>query len=132
MDNHTKRILMLVLAGSIIGLLAVLLVVLGNPKNMGIRTACFIRDMAGALGLHQAAPVQYVRPKVFGIVLGVLLMAALSKEYSARAGSAPLTRFILGMCVMIGALVFLGFPLRIVLRLAGGTLNAIIGLVGFL
>lgn len=32
---------------------------------------------------------------------------------------------------MIGALIFLGCPLRMVLRLAGGDLNAIVGLAGF-
>jgi len=32
---------------------------------------------------------------------------------------------------MIGALVFLGCPLRMVLRMAGGDVNALIGLVGF-
>lgn len=32
---------------------------------------------------------------------------------------------------MLGALVFLGCPLRMVLRLAGGDLNALVGLVGF-
>lgn len=129
--NNKKRIGMLILTGGLIGLLAVLLVVMGNPKNMGVCTACFIRDTAGALGLHQATPVQYVRPEIFGIVLGALLLAFVGKEYSARAGSSPMTRFVLGMCVMIGALVFLGCPLRMILRLAGGDLNAIVGLVGF-
>lgn len=32
---------------------------------------------------------------------------------------------------MIGALVFLGCPLRMVLRLGGGDLNAVVGLLGF-
>lgn len=32
---------------------------------------------------------------------------------------------------MVGALAFLGCPLRMVLRLAGGDLNAIIGILGF-
>ena len=32
---------------------------------------------------------------------------------------------------MVGALMFLGCPLRMVLRIAGGDLNAIVGLVGF-
>jgi hypothetical protein len=58
-------------------------------------------------------------------------MALGKKEYQARGGSAPFTRFILGMIVMIGALMFLGCPLRMVLRLAGGDLNAIFGLLGF-
>ncbi|MFR6395122.1 MAG: hypothetical protein ACLUNQ_08625 [Oscillospiraceae bacterium] len=32
---------------------------------------------------------------------------------------------------MIGALAFLGCPLRMVLRIGGGDLNAVVGLVGF-
>jgi len=43
-----------------------------------------------------------------------------------------MTRFVLGGFVMIGALMFLGCPLRMVLRIAGGDLNAVIGLIGFI
>jgi len=35
------------------------------------------------------------------------------------------------MAVVIGALVFLGCPLRMILRLGGGDLNAVVGLIGF-
>ena len=49
----------------------------------------------------------------------------------SRAGSSPALRFVLGAFVMIGALAFLGCPLRMVLRLAGGDLNAVVGLAGF-
>jgi uncharacterized protein len=44
--------------------LAPILVKLGNPGNMGICVACFSRDIAGALGLHRAATVQYIRPEI--------------------------------------------------------------------
>ena len=37
----------------------------------------------------------------------------------------------LGAFVVIGALAFLGCPLRMVLRLGGGDLNALVGLIGF-
>lgn len=46
-------------------------------------------------------------------------------------GSSPFTRFVLGFFMMIGALMFLGCPLRMILRLGGGDLNALVGLVGF-
>ncbi|SHH34845.1 hypothetical protein SAMN02745196_00078 [Clostridium collagenovorans DSM 3089] len=118
-------------AGAIIGLLSALLVKLGNPGNMGVCVACFIRDTAGALGLHGAKVVQYIRPEVVGIVLGAFLVAVASKEFTAKGGSSPFIRFILGAVVMIGALMFLGCPLRMVLRIGGGDLNAIVGLVGF-
>ncbi|NLX61202.1 MAG: YedE-related selenium metabolism membrane protein [Tissierellia bacterium] len=121
----------IILTGAIIGLISVLLVHLGNPKNMGFCIACFIRDIAGGIGLHSAPIVQYVRPEVIGLVLGAFLVSLVNKEFKAKGGSSPFTRFILGMVVMIGALIFLGCPLRMVLRIAGGDLNAIVGLVGF-
>lgn len=92
---------------------------LGNPANMGFCIACFERDIAGAVGLHSAAKVQYVRPEIIGLVLGAFIMALAGKEFRPQAGSSPATRFVLGAFVMIGALVFLGCPLRMVLRMGG-------------
>jgi len=117
-------------AGLAIGILAPLLVKLGNPGNMGICVACFERDIAGALGLHRTATVQYLRPEIIGFVLGSLLAAYVFKEFRARAGSAPIVRFVLGAFAMIGALAFLGCPWRATLRLAGGDLNALLGIAG--
>ena len=121
----------IILAGICIGVIAALLVKFGNPANMGFCIACFLRDISGALGLHHAAAVQYIRPEIIGLVLGSLLMAVGKKEFSARGGSSPITRFILGFFVMIGCLMFLGCPFRMILRLAGGDGNALFGLVGF-
>lgn len=119
------------IAGGLIGIIAALLVVAGNPKNMGFCIACFIRDTAGALGLHQAEAVMYIRPEIIGLVLGSCILAVCRKEFAAKGGSSPLTRFVLGFFVMIGCLMFLGCPFRMILRLAGGDLNALLGLVGF-
>ena len=116
--------------GALIGVLAPLLQKLGNPGNMGICVACFERDIAGALGLHRAEVVQYMRPEIIGFVLGSLVAALLFKEFRPRAGSAPIVRFVLGVFAMIGALVFLGCPWRALLRLSGGDLNAILGILG--
>jgi YedE family putative selenium metabolism protein len=121
----------IVLAGAAIGVLAPLLQKAGNPTNMGICVACFERDIAGALGLHRAALVQYIRPEIIAFVLGSTIAALLFREFKPRAGSAPIVRFVLGMFAMIGALAFLGCPWRALLRLAGGDLNAILGLAGF-
>ena len=120
-----------VLAGGAVGLAAVLLTALGNPVNMGFCIACFLRDIVGACGMHGAAVVQYVRPEIPGLVLGAFLMSVATKEFRAKAGSSPAVRFVLGALVMIGALVFLGCPLRMVLRLAGGDLNALTATIGF-
>lgn len=119
------------ISGAVIGIIAVCLVIFGNPANMGFCIACFLRDTAGALKLHQAAPVQYMRPEIIGLILGAAIMAFGKKELVARAGSNPLVRFILGFFVMVGALMFLGCPLRMMLRIGAGDLNAIVGLVGF-
>ncbi len=121
----------IILSGAIIGIIAVALVKLGNPANMGFCIACFERDIAGALGLHRAEVVQYIRPEVIGLVLGAFIFSFFGKEFQAKGGSSPITRFFLGVAVMIGALMFLGCPLRMMLRIAGGDLNAIVGLVGF-
>ena len=118
-------------AGVIIGIIAVALVYFGNPTNMGFCIACFLRDTSGALGLHSAAAVQYIRPEIIGLVLGACILALINKEFKPRGGSAPVTRFILGVFVMIGCLMFLGCPFRMILRLAGGDLNAIFGFIGF-
>jgi YedE family putative selenium metabolism protein len=120
----------IILAGAVIGVLAPLLQYAGNPANMGICVACFERDIAGALGLHRAGVVQYIRPEIIGFVLGSFVAALIFREFKARAGSAPIVRFVLGVFAMIGALAFLGCPWRALLRLAGGDLNAILGLAG--
>lgn len=117
--------------GIIIGIIAVVLVKLGNPANMGFCIACFIRDTAGGLGLHRAEPVQYIRPEIMGLVLGAFGVAFARKEFSVKGGSSPLLRLVIGFFVMIGCLMFLGCPFRMILRIAGGDLNAIVGLLGF-
>ena len=119
-------------AGGILGLLAVLLVKLGNPGNAGFCVACFTRDIAGALGLHRAAVVQYLRPEIPGFILGSFLSSLMFREYSPRGGSSPVIRFFLGSCAMFGALVFLGCPWRAYLRLAGGDWNALYGIGGLI
>ncbi|MCX5847838.1 MAG: YedE family putative selenium transporter, partial [Deltaproteobacteria bacterium] len=122
----------IIIVGAIIGIGAALLQYLGNPPNMGICVACFERDIAGALGLHRADVVQYLRPEIMGLVLGAFVAALFAGEYKPRGGSAPLIRFFLGVFAMIGALVFLGCPWRTLLRLAGGDGNAILGISGLI
>ena len=118
--------------GIFIGILAPLLQKWGNPGNMGVCVACFERDIAGAMGLHRADVVQYIRPEIIGFVLGSLVAAYLFREFRPRLGSAPIVRFVLGIFAMIGSLVFLGCPWRAALRLAGGDGNAILGLLGLI
>ena len=76
----------IVLTGCVIGVLAALLQEWGNPPNMGVCVACFTRDTAGALGLHRAAVVQYIRPEIIGFVLGSLVAALLFASSAREAG----------------------------------------------
>ena len=101
-----KKNLPVLLTGVVVGIAALVLTACGNPANMGF---CIVGIIAGAAGA-----------------------ALIKKEWKAVGGSSPFTRFILAICVMIGALVFLGCPLRMVIRIGGGDLNAVVGLVGFI
>jgi len=132
LKNFFATRLGIISVGAFIGVFASLLQKLGNPGNMGICVACFERDIAGAIGFHRAAVVQYLRPEIIGFVLGSLIAAYLFKEFRPRVGSAPIVRFVLGAFAMIGALVFLGCPWRALLRFAGGDGNAIFGLLGLI
>lgn len=130
-DQTMNQRRVVLISGAVVGALSVALAVAGNPANMGICVACFIRDIAGGLGLHRAEVVQYLRPEIPGFILGSMLAAMATGEFRARGGSSPVLRFVLGFFVIIGALVFLGCPLRMILRLAGGDLNAVFGIIGF-
>lgn len=131
MKNILKKYWLVVLTGLCVGAAAVFLTAEGNPANMGFCIACFIRDITGAVGFHGAGVVQYVRPEIIGLVLGAFIISVIRREWKPTGGSSPMTRFLLGMIVMIGALIFLGCPLRMVIRIGGGDLNAIVGLLGF-
>lgn len=126
-----KGLMALLATGGVIGVIGVVLMLNGNPPNMGICVACFLRDIAGGLGLDRAEVVQYIRPEIIGFILGAFLLSVFRKEFKPTGGSSPVIRFVIGFFVMIGALVFLGCPLRMVLRLAAGDLNAVVGLAGF-
>ena len=121
----------LLLWGGVLGLVAAALAFMGNPGNMAFCIACFIRDIAGACKLHTAAAVQYMRPEIAGLAAGSFVISLMGKEYRSTSGSSPMIRFLLGVVTMIGALVFLGCPLRMVLRMAAGDWNAYVGLAGF-
>lgn len=119
-------------AGLVIGVLAAVLVKAGNPGNMGLCIACFLRDIEGFFtgSITGQGGVAYLRPEIIGIILGSLGAALFAKEFKPRGGSLPWLRFILGMIFMIGALVFLGCTVRAWLRLGGGDWSAIWGILG--
>jgi YedE family putative selenium metabolism protein len=122
----------LLAAGLAVGALAAVLVAAGNPGNMGLCVACFLRDVAGTAGgarLNMGG-VAYLRPEILGLVLGALGAAALSGEFRPRGGVAFARRFVLGFVFMVAALVFLGCTVRVWLRVGGGDLNAVVGAAG--
>jgi len=130
MRRFLKSRYTIIVAGLIFGALSALMTNWGNPANMGICVACFIRDIAGAIGIHRAAVVQFIRPEIIGFALGAFITAFAFREWRSTGGSSPVIRFVLGALVMIGALVFLGCPIRMLLRIAGGDLNGIVALAG--
>jgi YedE family putative selenium metabolism protein len=122
----------LLAAGLAIGAIAAALVFAGNPGNMGLCVACFVRDITGSFGGARLGMggVAYLRPELPGLVLGALGAAALSGELRPRGGVAFAPRFVLGFVFMVAALVFLGCTVRVWLRIGGGDLNAGVGALG--
>ncbi len=112
------------------GLLGSLLAFLGNPANTGICVSCFLENAAGALGLHGNPRMQYIRPELLGFFLGSFAAAVAAREFRGRArGSAP-ALLGLGFLMAVGAAVFIGCPIKAMLRLAAGDLTAVAGAVG--
>jgi hypothetical protein len=116
---------------ALVGVLAAVLVWQGNPGNMGICGACFLRDLAGALGA-QGSKAAIFRPEVAGLVLGPFAWVVLRGRFEARSGSHAASRFVLGIWMGVGALVFLGCPFRLLQRLGGGDGTALAGAAGLL
>lgn len=124
--------LRLFLVGLIAAAAIVVLAISGNPKNMALCTACFIRDSAGAMKMHSNIATQYFRPEIVGIVLGGFILSVGKKEFKVTTSKTILTQFALGNIMMIGALVFLGCTLRLVLRMAAGDISSYWGLLGLI
>ncbi|MHB1342214.1 MAG: YedE family putative selenium transporter [Coriobacteriia bacterium] len=121
-------------AGALIGVVAAFLVSQGNPGNMGLCIACFLRDITGFFGGAKAnmGAVAYIRPEIIGLVLGATVTALATKEFRPRGGSGLGYRFVLGFIFMMSALIFLGCTVRAWLRLGGGDLNALWGVLGII
>jgi len=119
-----------IITGAVFGAFLALLMKLGNPPNMGVCAICFLRDTAGALKLHTIDKLSYIRPEIIGFILGSTVIALITKEFKATGGSSSILRFIIGAFVTIGALVFLGCPIRMLGRIAGGDWTALEGLLG--
>ena len=119
-----------ILTGAVIGVGGVMLSYFGNPSNTGFCVSCFMENIAGSLGLHGNIRMQYLRPEIMGFVLGSFLMSVYKKEFNASGGSSPLLRYLVGILLIIGCAVFIGCPIKMMLRISAGDLTALIGVGG--
>ena len=118
--------------GIVLGAGAVVLTLLGNPTNSGICISCFLENLAGSLQMHDSLRMSYVRPELIGFLLGSFLMAKKMRRFRVTGGSSPLIRFLLGFFMIVGCGVFIGCPIKMILRLAAGDLTAVAALFGLL
>lgn len=127
---RNREFWLVALSGLLLGGLGVMLSVWGNPENSGICVSCFIENSAGALGLHDNQRMQYLRPELLGFVLGSVVSALIFRDFRSRGGSAPLARLFLGVFMIFGCAVFIGCPIKLLLRLTAGDLTAVAGVIG--
>lgn len=127
---RNREFWLVVSSGLLLGVLGVMLSVWGNPENSGICVSCFIENSAGALGLHDNQRMQYLRPELIGFVLGSVVSAFIFRDFRSRGGSAPLSRLFLGMFMIFGCAVFIGCPIKLLLRLTAGDITSVAGVVG--
>ncbi|MBI4826981.1 MAG: YedE-related selenium metabolism membrane protein [Nitrospirae bacterium] len=116
--------------GILLGAGAVLLSYFGNPANTGICVSCFMRNIAGAVGMHNDIRMQYIRPEIIAFVLGSFFASLAAREFKATSGSSPLLRFFVGVFLIFGCSVFIGCPIKLILRISAGDFTAIIGAIG--
>ena len=112
-------------AGLLMGGLGSALAYLGNPANSGICISCFMENATGALGLHANLRMQYIRPELLGFFLGSWGAAVLAREFRPRWRGAGASLFGFGFLMMVGSAVFIGCPIKAVLRLAAGDLTSV-------
>ena len=121
-----------VITGISLGVFGIWLDILGNPNNSGLCISCFMENIAGALHLHTNIRMSYLRPEIIGLVLGSFLVALAGKKFKVKGGSSPLIRFFMGFYLMVGAAIFIGCPVKSVLRLSLGDLTACFAILGFI
>lgn len=130
MQNIVNRFGRFMVMGGVLGGGAVFLSFWGNPPNTGVCVSCFMENIAGAIGLHGNGRMQYLRPEILGFVLGAFSISLFRKEFQPTGGSSPLLRFLVGMLLIMGCAVFIGCPVKMVLKLAAGDFAALVGLAG--
>jgi YedE family putative selenium metabolism protein len=117
-------------SGLSLGVLGAALALLGNPANSGICVSCFMENLSGSLGLHHNLRMAFLRPELVGFVAGAFLMALMGREMRPRSGAYPVLAFVLGFFLIAGSSVFMGCPIKMMLRLGAGDMTAVAGLLG--
>lgn len=117
-------------SGLSLGALGAALALWGNPANSGICVSCFVENLSGSVGLHSNLRMAYLRPEIVGFVAGALLSAFLGREVRPRSGAYPVLAFVLGFFLIVGSSVFMGCPIKMMLRLGAGDMTAGPGLLG--
>lgn len=120
----------LAVLGGLFGAVAVALAALGNPAATGLCASCFLVNVAGAIHLHAKSAQSYLRPELLGIVLGAFFAAFSAREFRVRGGSSPLVHLVGGAFLIFGCEVFIGCPIKGLLRSAGGGAAGIVGIAG--
>jgi hypothetical protein len=121
-----------IITGALLGFGGVFLVYMGNQTNSGFCISCFLENLAGSLQLHDNIRMSYIRPELIGFVLGAFFMALQSRRFKVTGGSSPIIRFLLGFFILVGCAVFIGCPIKMILRLAAGDLTAIAATAGLI
>lgn len=125
-----KQNIIFIISACIIGLFSSILSYKGNPINTGICISCFIENYAGALKLHKNIYMQYLRPEITFIILGSFISSILRNEFQPRISHSIIHSFFGGFFMIVGSAIFIGCPIKMLLKLAGGDLNAISGISG--
>ncbi len=121
-----------IVTGALLGIGSVLLSYMGNPVNSGICMSCFLENFAGAMQLHDEIRMSYLRPELIGFILGSFLVATKTKQFRVTGGSSPIIRFFLGFFLIVGCAVFIGCPIKMIIRFAAGDLTAIAAFLGMI
>jgi YedE family putative selenium metabolism protein len=127
-----KDAIIYIITAVIIGAFSSILSYKGNPINTGICISCFIENYAGGLKLHNNTYMQYLRPEITFIILGSFLSSIIRREFIPKINYSLFYYFIGGFFMIIGSAIFIGCPIKMLLKLAGGDLNSIAGIFGLI
>lgn len=130
--NLVKKIDLTIVTGLLLGVGSVLISFAGNPVNSGVCISCFLENLAGALQFQGDLRMSYIRPELIGFVLGSFLVAKKTGRFKVTGGSSPVIRFFLGFFIIVGCAVFIGCPIKMILRLAAGDWTAVVAVLGMM